>query len=105
MNKVSLNVNVFECFCFFLRRSVHPSGPGQSEPAWWGLHQREAAAEPHPTQDSGDGPPRHPALRDLATTASFSRLRLQDPVPVPGDRLDPSRGHRGQQAQGEWWSV
>lgn len=95
----------FKSVCIVcLRRSVHTSGPGPREPARRSLHQREAAAEPHPTQDRGDGPPWHPALRHLATAAGFSRLRLQDSVPVPGDRLDPSRGHRREQAQGEWRS-
>lgn len=81
-------------------RSVHPPGTGSGQPAGRGLHQRPAAAQPHPTQDSGDGPSRDPALRHLPTAARVSRLRLQNPLPLPGDRLHPARGHRRQQAQG-----
>lgn len=82
-------------------RSVHSSGTGPGQPARRGLHQRPASAQPHPTQDRGDGPPRDPALRHLATAARVPRLRVQDPVPLPGDRLHQARGHRRQQAQGE----
>ena len=81
--------------------SFHPAGPGQGEPARGGVHQRPAAAQPHPSQDRGDGSPRDPALRDLPAAAGLPRLRLQNPLQVPGDGLDPARGHRRQQAQGE----
>lgn len=82
--------------CVLSRSSVHPAGPGSSEPARRRVHQREAFTEPHPTQDRGDGAPRHPAVRHLSTAAGFPRLRLQNPLPIPGDGFDPARCHRGE---------
>lgn len=82
--------------------SINPPWPRSGEPARWSVHQREAAAKSYPTQDSRDGTPRHSTLRNLATATSFPWLRLQNPLSVPGDRFDSSRGYRRQQAQGEW---
>lgn len=85
----------------FVPFSVHSSGPGTGQPARRGLHQRPSAAQPHPSQDSRDGPPRDPSVRHLPAAARLPRLRLQDPVPLPGDRLHPARSDRREQAQGK----
>lgn len=85
----------------FVPFSVHSSGPGTGQPARRGLHQRPSAAQPHPTQDSRDGPPRDPSVRHLPAAARLPRLRLQDPVPLPGDRLHTARSDRREQAQGK----
>ncbi|CAO2589745.1 hypothetical protein LEMLEM_LOCUS5548 [Lemmus lemmus] len=81
--------------------SVHPSWsrPGQS--ARWGLHQWTTSAKPHPSQDSGNGPPWHPTLRHLPSAPCLPWLCLQDSVSVPGDWVHPTWGHRWQQAQSE----
>ena len=68
---------------------------GQSEPAWRCVHQRTPSAEPHPPQDRGDGCSRSPTLRHLATTASITRLCVQDTKPLPGDWQHSARGYRG----------
>lgn len=81
--------------------SVHSTWPRPGQSAWWGLHQWATAAQPHPPQDSGDGPPRHPTLCHLPPAARLPWLCLQDPVPLPGDRFYPAWGHRRQQAQSE----
>lgn len=81
--------------------SVHPAGPGPGESTRRGFHQRAPVAQPHPPQDRGDGSPRDPALRDFQAAQGLPRLRFQNPLQVPRDGLHPTRGHRGQQAQGE----
>lgn len=58
--------------------------PGSYEPTGRGVHQRAAPAEPHKTEDRGDGGCGRAALRHLEATASIARLRLQDPQSVPG---------------------
>lgn len=68
---------------------------GQSEPAWRCVHQRTPSAEPHSPQDRGDGCSRSPTLRHLATTASVTRLCVQDTKPLPGDWQHSARGYRG----------
>src|SRR5699024_8081986 len=37
--------------------------PGQSEPAWWCVHQRSSIAEPYSAEDRRAGSSRCPALR------------------------------------------
>ena len=81
--------------------SVHSPRPGPGQPAWRCFYQRQATTQPHPPQDRGDGPPWHPALRHLSPAAGLPRLRLQDPLPLPGDRVHPAWGYRRQQAQSE----
>ena len=83
-----------------LSSSLHPAGPGARQPAGRGVHQRPTPAPPHPPADRGDGPPRRPALRHLPPAARVSRLRVQNPVPVPRDGVHPARGHRRKQGQG-----
>lgn len=87
--------------CSCAPTSVHATGPGPGQPAGRGLHQRPPAAQSRAAQDRGDGPPRRAALRHLPPAQGVARLRLQDPLPLPGDRIHPARSHRGQQAQGE----
>lgn len=82
-------------------RSLDPPGPRPSQPARRRLHQWASPAESHPTQDCGDGAPRHQALRDLSPAPGLPRLRLQDPLPVPRNGIHPAGSHRWQQAQGE----
>lgn len=81
--------------------SVDSAWPRPGQSAGWGLHQRATPAKPHPPQDCRDGPPRHPALCHLPPAACLPRLRLQDSLPLPGDRVHPAWGHRRQQAQSE----
>lgn len=86
---------------------------GSGQPARWCLHKRQTSPQPYPPQNRGNGPSRCSALCHLPSAACVSRLRLQNPLPVPGDRLHQARSHRRQQAQGEiqtadhvwktWW--
>lgn len=88
------------CSHVLVKCSVYPAGSRPSEPARRSFHKRQAPAQPHPTQDRGDGPPRHQAVRHLPAAPGLPRLRVQNPVPVPGDGLHQTRGHRWQQTQG-----
>lgn len=81
--------------------SFHTAGTGSGQPARRGLHQRQTSPEPHPTQNRGDGPSRHPAVRHLSPAAGVPRLRVQNPLQVPGNGLHQARGHWRQQAKGE----
>lgn len=81
--------------------SVHPTGPGPGQPAGRSLHQRPPAAQSRAAQDRGDGASRCAALCHFPPAKGLARLRLQDPLPLPGDRIHPAGSHRGQQAQGE----
>lgn len=89
-------------WAWMFSRSLNASGSRSSEPARWSFHQRKATAESYPTQNSGNGPSRHPTLCDLQTTAGLTRLRVQNPLSVPGDRLHSSGSNRWKQTQGEW---
>ena len=81
--------------------SVHPPRPGPGQPARRCIYQRQAATQPHPSQDRGDGPPRHPALCHLPPAARLPWLRVQDSLPLPGDRVHPAWRHWRQQTQSE----
>lgn len=87
-------------FLLLLTYSIYSAGPRPGEPTRGSFHQWQTSAQPHPTQDRRDGPPRHQAVRHLQTAAGLTRLRVQNPVPVPGDGLHQTRRHRRQQTQG-----
>lgn len=73
--------------------------PGPHEPARRRVHQRAAVAQPYPSEDRGNGRGRRPPLRHIPSAPGVSRLRVQDPQPVPGDRQHPAGRDRRQQAQ------
>ncbi len=79
--------------CMFLH-SLDASGSRASEPARWSFHQRKTTAKSYSTQNSGNGPSRHPTLCDLQTAAGLTRLRVQDPLSLPGDRFHSSGSDR-----------
>jgi hypothetical protein len=62
------------------------------------LRQRPPAARLHAPADHRTRPQRRATLRHLANPASVQRLRLQDPVSLLRDRIDPAEGDRRQQA-------
>ena len=61
------------------------------EPVGRRVHQRSAAAQPHPPQDHRDGGGRRAALRHLAPAARQPRVRLQDTQQIPRNRIDTAR--------------
>lgn len=84
----------------FWCNSFDSAGSRPREPARGSLHQRQTSTQPHPSQDRGDGSPRHQAVRHLPAAPRLPRLRVQNPLPVPGDGIHPTRSHRRQQTQG-----
>lgn len=96
---------MFSQQAFFLLHSVNSPGSRSGKPTRWSVHQRKTTAKSYPTQDSGDGPPRYPSLRDLSTATSFPWLRVQNSLSVSRNRIDPTRGNRRKQTQSEFEKV
>lgn len=96
----------------FWSNSFYSVGSRPSEPAWGSFHKRQTSTQPHPSQNCGDGSPRHQAVCHLPAAPGLPRLRIQNPLPVPGDGIYKTRSHRRQQTQGSlphklhthcWW--
>lgn len=96
LNKSSvIDTNFSPCY-----RSLHAVRSGPREPARWSLHKRTPSAQSHPPQDSRDGPSRDTTVRHLPTAARVARMRVQNFMQVPGDRIHSARRYRWQQTQG-----
>ncbi len=71
----------------------------QGQPARRRVHQRPTPPKPHSTKDRRDGLSGRATVRHLTSATGVARVRVQDPQPVPGDRVHPPRRHRRLQAQ------
>lgn len=80
--------------------SLNAVRSGPSEPARWSLYKRTPSAKSHPPQDSRDGPSRDTAVRHLPTAAGVARMRVQNSMQVPGNRIHSARCYWWQQTQG-----
>ena len=74
---------------------------GACQSAGRSVHQRTATSESHPAENCGTGGGRSAALRHLAAVARITRLRIENPQPLPGDRKHPRRSAGRHQTQAE----
>lgn len=70
---------------------------GSREPAGRCVHQRPSITEPYSFEDRRDGSGRYQAVRHIEAAEGVSRMRIQNPEPVSGNRIDQTRSDRRQQ--------
>lgn len=64
------------------------------------LHQRPASPKSHSLENRRNGSGWGASLRDIAATPRFSRLRIENFEPLPGNRFHQAGRDRRQQAEG-----
>lgn len=67
---------------------------GSREPTGRCVHQRPSITEPYPFEDRRDGSGRRQAVRHIETAQGLTRLRLEDPESISGNRIDQTRRDR-----------